>query len=186
MLDLRGAQQMLGGVGNPDLVPLVLDPGERNEDQLIAGQAGFDLYRHPHRLLVLAHAVERLDVAHLAAVLITERLAGQAVGILDRGGHLFLLSVRLRSRLPAPSGPYPAPRTAATGWGRTPNRSASAVPCRAISGTCSSSTSSQVTGAVGPISSSTHFSVRLTAELGAEMIGRRRWSERSRWDTSSR
>ena len=77
-------------------------------------------------------------------------------------------------------------RTARIGFGRTPSGSASAVPRAEISGTSSSSASSQVANAVGPPNSSTKPSSRRVTAAGTPTIRRRRRNERSAIATISR
>ena len=72
------------------------------------------------------------------------------------------------------SAAQPTPSTAPIRLGITPRRSASAVPWRDVSGTSSSSASSQVANAVGPPSSSTSFERAPGHGAGTLTIGRRR------------
>ena len=70
----------------------------------------------------------------------------------------------------------------ASASGRTPRRSASAVPWREIIGISSSSASSQVANAAGPISSSTSFSVRRAQRAAGRCSDRPAAVERAQRD----
>ena len=74
----------------------------------------------------------------------------------------FHLEQETERNLRAGMSPEEARRRARIDFGATPRRSASAVPCLEIIGTSSSSASSQVAGAAGPISSSSSLRMGLT------------------------
>src|SRR5205823_14644863 len=139
---------------------LVLDPRQRHEHLPLGSDADRGLDRHPHHRFALAPGIQLLDLADLHPVLVADGLARQAADIVDRRGHR-LSSFASPSGWSYPDLLQPTASTASIGFGSTPSRSASAVPSREISGTSSSSASSQVANAAGPISSSTSFSSRI-------------------------
>ncbi len=96
----------------------------------------------------------------------------QLIGPPAREELLLALGAQLERALPWAGSVHAS--TAAIGRGVTPSARASAVPRAEISGTSSSSASSQVANAVGPPSSSTVLRIRRMSHIGTPTIRRRR------------